>query len=193
MGLTGPHLPLQRSCCRYVGNLAVVTAPTETHFLAWVPKGQASSATGEAKWSGSPFEAQSLTAANLHHLEQRGGKNGPHTSRPGTRVQLKTPLCHLEVMFTSSNHLSLGWEGQLASASLVSCSRRETFLPSLPSICASISPSPALPLKAAIFKFCLGSVSAAPILLQPTHTCCCPTFSFLVSRSCAGERAAPLG
>lgn len=75
MGLTGPHFPMGRYCCRCNETLAVVMAHTETHFLAWVPTGRASSGTGEAKWSGSPFEAQSLTAANLHHLEQQGIKH----------------------------------------------------------------------------------------------------------------------
>lgn len=129
--------------------------PPETHFLAWVPTGRASSGTGEAKWSGSPFEARSLTAANLHHLEQWGKKERLMHTKTWHMTRLKRSHPLVEVRLSSSNQVPLCWEGHLTSVSLVSCSHRETFLPS-PSICASISPSPALPLKAAIFKLALG-------------------------------------
>lgn len=192
-GLTGSHLPLGRNCCKSDGNLPVTTVPADTYFLAWVPTGPASSGTGEAKWSGSPFEAQSLTAANLHHLEQQGGeKNGPRTSRPGTRTQLKSPLSQAEVRFTSRKQLSglagppcITEPGLLLSQG--KCSHHPFHM------CFHL-PVPCPPTQSCHLQARLGSVSVAPVLLQPTHTCCCcPTFSLLVSGSYAGERAAPLG
>lgn len=109
---------------------------TETHFLAWVPTGRASSGTGEAKWSGSPFEAQSLTAANLHHLEQQGKKQPMyiktwHPSKGTTSVR-----------FTHRDEQRPALGAGRATFHRAACSPAlagEGNFPTIPSICATIS------------------------------------------------------
>lgn len=149
--LTGPHLPAGRRCCRCSENLAVVVVHTETHFLAWVPTGRASSGTGEAKWSGSPFEAQSLTAANLHHLEQQRKKQPMyiktwHPSKGTTSVRFthrdeQRPALGAGRATFHHAACSPALAGKLSHHSLHMCHHL---------------PSPALPLKAAIFELALG-------------------------------------
>lgn len=113
--------------------------PAETHFLAWGPRGRASSETGEAKWSGSPFEARSLTAASLHHLQQQGS-SGQCAPRAGTWAHPNTPFPARRGAPSprqAANQLSgLGEPRCISQPALLLL--RGNF-PAIPSICAATS------------------------------------------------------
>lgn len=111
----------------------------ETHFLAWGPRGRASSETGEAKWSGSPSEARSLTAASLHHLQQQGS-SGQCAPRAGAWAHPNTPFPPRRGAPSprqAANQLSgLGEPRCISQPALLLL--RGNF-PAIPSICAATS------------------------------------------------------